>query len=166
MAVTTDIVATYRKPGRVVARLLGAGPREDRALVMLLGGCVVMFVAQWPRLARQSFLAGDDLQLLMAGSLFGILFVLPLLLYALALFSRGLIWILGGRSTGFAARLALFWALLAASPLMLLWGLVAGFIGEGLELKMTGALWLAIFLWFWMAGLRQAGWGVRPDATE
>ncbi|MDX1821643.1 MAG: YIP1 family protein [Paracoccaceae bacterium] len=166
MSVTTDIVATYRGPGRVVARLIAAGPREDRALVMLLGGCLVMFIAQWPRLARQSYLTGEDLQMLMAGSLFGVVFILPLVLYLVALISQGLIRLFGGRSSGYAARLALFWALLAASPLMLLWGLVAGFIGEGLELNVTGVLWFAAFLWFWMAGLRQAGWGVRADAIE
>jgi hypothetical protein len=49
--------------------------------------------------------------------------------------------------------------LLAASPLMLLWGLVAGFIGEGIEMTLTGSLWFVIFAWFWIAGLRQAGWG-------
>ena len=166
MPVTTDIAATYRGPGRVVARLLSAGQREDRAPVMLLGGCLVLCVAQWPRLARQSYLAGEDLQLLMAGSLFGVVFILPLVFYTVALLSHGLIRLFGGRSTGFGARLALFWALLAASPVMLLWGLVAGFIGEGLELNLTGVLWFATFLWFWMAGLRQAGWGERPDASE
>ncbi|MEE4348337.1 MAG: YIP1 family protein [Paracoccaceae bacterium] len=159
MSVTTDIVATYRGPGRVVSRLLAAGQREDRALVMLLGGCAVMFIAQWPRLARQSYLSGEDLQMLLAGSLFGVVFFLPLVLYAVALLSHGVIRLFGGRSTGFSARVALFWALLAASPLMLLWGLVAGFIGEGHQLTLTGAIWLMAFLWFWIAGLKQAGWG-------
>lgn len=159
MPVTRDIAATYRGPGRVVARLLETGAREDRALVILVGACAVMFVAQWPRLSRMAHLTGEDLQMLLAGSLFGLLFILPLALYALALISHGVIRLVGGKSTGFSARLALFWALLAASPLALLWGLVAGFIGEGLELTLTGAVWLAAFLWFWIAGMKQAGWG-------
>jgi hypothetical protein len=166
MAVTTDIVATYRGPGRVMARLLAAGPREDRALVTLIGGCLVMFVAQWPRLARQSYQTGEDMQMLLAGALFGILFLMPLIMYALAWISRGVAWIFGGRTTGYGARLALFWALLAASPVLLLWGLVAGFIGPGLQLTLTGALWLIAFLWFWIAGLKQAGWGARSNANE
>ena len=159
MSVTTEILATYRGPGRVIARHLAEGPREDRALVILLGGCVVMFIAQWPRLARQSYQTGEDLQMLMGGSLMALVFLLPLLLYVVGLLSYLLVRLFRGRASGYGARIALFWALLAASPLMLLWGLVAGFIGEGIEMTLTGSLWFAIFAWFWIAGLRQAGWG-------
>lgn len=159
MAVTTEILATYRGPGRVMSRLMSDGPREDRALAILLGACVVMFIARWPSISREAFLAGEDPQARMAGALFGVIFILPLLCYTLALFSRGIIYLFGGRATGYTSRLALFWALLAASPLTLLAGLVAGFIGPGLELTITGALWFAVFLWFWFAGLKQAGWG-------
>jgi hypothetical protein len=166
MPVTRDIMATYRGPGRVVSRLLAARTREDRALVILVGACAVMFVAQWPRLSRMAHLTGEDLQMLLAGSLFGVMFILPLALCVLAWISRGIVWIARGRTTGYGARLALFWALLAASPLSLLWGLVAGFIGEGIELTLTGAVWLTAFVWFWIAGLKQAGWGERADDLE
>ena len=159
MPVTTDIVATYRGPGRVVARLLAAGPREDRALVILMGGCLVMFVAQWPRLARQSYQTGEEMQMLLAGALFGILFILPLIMYGLSFLSYLVMRVFGARQDGYGARLALFWALLAASPVMLLWGLVAGFIGPGTQLTAVGFLWVIAFLWFWIAGLKQAGWG-------
>ena len=160
MAVTRDIVATYRGPGRVLARLLDAGPREDRALVILLAGCAVMFVAQWPKLARQAHQTGEDLQMLMGASLVALIFMLPLILYVVGWLSYLLLRVIGGGKSGsYPARLALFWALLAASPLMLLWGLVAGFIGAGAALNLTGLLWFAAFGWFWIAGLRQAGWG-------
>jgi len=46
--------------------------------------------------------------------------------------------------------------LLAASPLVLLHGLVAGFIGPGPGLQGVGLIWLVVFLWFWLSGLRQA----------
>lgn len=166
MPVTRDIVATYAGPGRVVGRILAAGPREDRALAILVGACLIMFVAQWPRLSRMSYLDGTDLQMLLAGALFGVLFILPLLLYALALVSQGLLRLFGGRSSGFGTRLALFWALLAASPLTLLWGLVAGFIGPSQQLTVTGLIWFAVFMWFWIAGLKQAGWGGSADAPD
>ena len=159
MPVTSDIAATYRGPGRVLRRLLGMGTREDRALVILMAGCVVVFIAQWPRLAREAHLTGQDLYPLLGGTLMAWLFIAPLVFYALAFVSYGLLRALGGRLSGFDARLALFWAFLAASPLILLHGLVAGFIGPGLELKLIGALWLAVFLWFWIAGMRAAGWG-------
>lgn len=71
MAVTRDIVATYRGPGRVVARLLAMGQREDRALAFVMGFCVIAFVAQMPALARQAHLTGEDLDMLMGGALLG-----------------------------------------------------------------------------------------------
>lgn len=159
MAVTSEILATYRGPGRVMARLMSDGPREDRALAILLGACVVMFIARWPSISREAYLAGQEPQAGMAGALMGVVFILPLLCYAVALLSQGVIRLFGVKATGYSTRVALFWALLAASPLTLLAGLVAGFIGQGVELTITGGLWFAVFLWFWMAGLKQAGWG-------
>lgn len=159
MPVTTDLVATYRGPRRVVRRLLAMGPREDRALVMLIAACVVVFVAQWPRLAREAYLTGQELNPLLGASLLAWIFIAPLILYALALVSHGIARVLRGKGTAFGARIALFWAFLAASPLILLHGLVAGFVGPGVELQAVGLLWFLVFLWFWMSGLIEAEWG-------
>ena len=156
MAVTRNITATYRGPGRVVRRLLDAGPREDRALAYLMAGCVVVFVAQLPRLAREAHLTGQDLDMLMGATLMSWVFIAPLALYVLAGLSHLMARLVGGKGTGYGARLALFWALLASSPLMLLNGLVAGFIGPGLELQIIGLVWLLVFGWFWIAGLMTA----------
>lgn len=158
MPVTTDIVATYRGPRRVVRRLLEMGTREDRALVILIGACVVVFVAQWPRLAREAHLTEQALNPLLGGALVAWLCIAPLLLYALALFSHGLARLTGGRGTAFGARLALFWAFLAASPLILLHGLVAGFVGPGPGLQLVGLIWCGVFGWFWLSGLYEAEW--------
>ena len=65
------------------------------------------------------------------------------------------------RLSPFASRMALFWALVAASPLWLLNGLVAGMIGPGAALGIVGALAAAAFLWFWGAGIA-AGLGGVP----
>jgi hypothetical protein len=156
MAVTRNITATYRGPGRVVRRLLDAGPREDRALAYLMAGCVVVFIAQLPRLAREAHLTGQDLDMLMGATLMSWVFIAPLALYVLAGLSHLMARLVGGKGTGYGARLALFWALLASSPLMLLNGLVAGFIGPGLELQIIGLVWLLVFGWFWIAGLLTA----------
>ncbi len=153
MAVTRNITATYRGPARVVRQLLSHGPREDRALAYLMAGCLVVFIAQLPRLARQAHLNGDDLNMLMGATLMAWLFIAPLVLYTLAAVTHLLAKAVGGKGTPYGARLALFWALLASSPLMLLNGLVAGFIGPGQELQLVSFLWLAVFLWFWIAGL-------------
>lgn len=155
MPVTSDIVATYRGPGRVVRRLLDLGQREDRALVFVMGFCVVAFIAQLPGLARQAHLDGVELNPLMGAALFGTVFLLPLLFYTLAFASFWIARLFGGKGTAYGARLALFWALLSSTPLLLLNGLVAGFIGPGPLLTWVGFLWFAVFLWFWLTGLVQ-----------
>jgi hypothetical protein len=159
MAVTADITATYRGPRKVIARLLAMGPREDRLLAFVMGACVLLFIAQMPRLAREAHLSGQELNMLLGGALMGIIFIAPLALYALALISHLFVRLVGGQGDAYCGRLALFWALLASSPLLLLNGLVAGFIGPSPALSSVGLLWLAVFLWFWISGLIEAYWG-------
>ncbi|MFD2739257.1 YIP1 family protein [Sulfitobacter aestuarii] len=153
MAATRDILATYRGPAAVVRRLLAPGPREDRALIYLMIACLIIFVAQTPRLAREAHLTGTELDMLLGATLMAWLFIAPLLLYVLAGVSHLVARLLGGRGSFYNARLALFWALLASSPLILLHGLTAGFVGPGIELSIVGLLWLCVFLWFWIGGL-------------
>ena len=157
MALTQDILATYRGPRAVMRKHLGLGLREDRALMFLAIACVLIFVAQWPRLRREAFL--DDavpFNALLGGALMGWLFIAPLALYAIAALSHLIARALGGQGSWYSARLALFWSLLAASPLWLLNGLVAGFIGPGLQLGLTSAVALAVFLIFWGLSLIEA----------
>lgn len=156
MPLTSDIVATYRGPGRVVRRLLDLGPREDRALMFVMAFCVVAFIAQLPGLARRAHLEGLELNMLMGGALMGTVIILPLVFYLLAFVSYGAARLVGGHGTSYGARLALFWALVASTPLVLLNGLVAGLIGSGPALTVVGIVWFGVFLWFWLAGLSQA----------
>ena len=158
MSVAGDILATYRHPGAVIARRAGETPREDRALAVLILACTLVFVAQWPRLTRQATLNGEDLRPLLGGALFAWLFIMPLVLYALGSLSHLIARPLGGRGSGYHARFALFWALLAAAPLWLIWGLVAGYAGPGVVLKLVGFVALLAFLVFWWAGLRRVEW--------
>ncbi len=156
MPATRDIVATYRGPGKVMRRLLGEGAREDRALIYLMIGCLMVCVAQTPRLARQAFETGENLQMLMGASLMAWMFIAPLLLYALGALTFLLARVARADISNYGARLALFWALLASSPVMLLWGLTAGFIGPGVQMTVVGFCWFALFMWFWIAGFRAA----------
>ncbi|MFW8634677.1 YIP1 family protein [Cribrihabitans pelagius] len=158
MSVTTDIPATYRRPRRVFARLLGMGPREDRLLAMLIAACCLLFVAQMPKLAREAHLTGQELNMLLGGSLLGLVFILPLLLYALSWLVHLIARAAGGQGGSYQARLALVWALLAASPLILLHGLVSGFIGPGPAQDLVGFLWCIVFVWFWVSGMIQGYW--------
>jgi nitrogen fixation/metabolism regulation signal transduction histidine kinase len=135
------------------------GAREDRALAFLMGFCVIAFVAQLPRLARDAHLTGEDLSMMMAGALMGSVFILPLVLYLVAGLTYLVRRALGRPGTSFGARLALFWSLLASTPLLLLYGLVGGFVGPGPALQGVGLVWVLIFLWFWIASLRASGEG-------
>ncbi|MCL3883502.1 YIP1 family protein [Marivita sp. GX14005] len=161
MPFTRDIAATYAGPGKVMRRLRRGGHREDRALAILMGACVILFIARWPALARQAYETGEELSMLLGTTLMATVILLPLLFYALAFFAHWVARALRGKGSAFDARLALFWSLLASSPLLLLNGLVAGFIGPGIELTLVGTAWLAVFVWFWLAGMvalyRRAG---------
>ena len=161
MAVTTDILRSYRRPGAVMRRLLAAGQREDRAIAILMGACLLIFVAQWPRLQREATLNPDapPLDAQLGAALFAWLFIAPLLAYALAAVAHLVARALGGKTgTWYTARLGLFWTLLATTPLLLLHGLVAGFIGPGLEMTIVGALFMAAFFLIWGAALRESHW--------
>ena len=158
MPVTSDIAATYRSPRGVMRRLLAQGRREDRALAILMGGCLLAFVGRWPALQRAATLEpeGPPFDAQIAGALFGWIFVAPLLLYGLGALAHLVARLAGGQGSFYGARLALFWAFLAAAPLLLLHGLVAGFVGPGPGLQIVGLSWLVAFGWFWIAGLREA----------
>lgn len=156
MAATRDIVATYRGPGKVMRRLLARETREDRALIYLMLGCLLVFVAQTPRLAREAFETGQELNALLGASLMAWVFIMPLLLYLIAGITLIVARLLGSKISSYGTRMALFWALLATSPIMLLWGLTAGFVGPGTEMTLVGIIWCAAFLWFWISGFRAA----------
>ena len=156
MSVIDDVIRSYRAPRAVFRRRLDLGTREDKALAVLMGGCLLVFAAQLPRLARVAHETGDDLNMLMGATMLGWIFIMPLAFYLFGTLSHILMRLIGGQGTAFGARFALFWALLCATPLWLLWGLVAGFIGEGVQMTLTGALALLAFLLFWSINLREA----------
>lgn len=157
MSVLQDMVHAYRSPRAVFRRRVGDGtPREDRALAVLMFACALVFAAQMPRLARQAHETGEELNMLLGATLLGWLFIMPLVLYALGTISHLIARIVGGKGSPYTARFALFWALLCAAPVWLLWGLVAGFIGPGVQLSLVGLLALVVFILFWSINLREA----------
>lgn len=168
MAVTTDILKTWRRPGAVFRPRL-ATATEGGALAILMGACFLFFVAQWPGLSRQAHLARiaaeeagtpmdqvPELQALMGINLFVLLFMVPLIFYAIAWLSVPVLRLFGRTVAPLSARMALFWALLATAPLMLFQGLVAGFVGPGTALTAVGVAVLLAFLWLWQRLLREA----------
>jgi hypothetical protein len=163
MSISNDVLRAWVRPRAVMRRLLDAGEKENRALAILMAGCLLIFVGQWPRLVRLSegfdLPAGaeaSELSQLIAYSLVSWLIVWPLIFYIFAGITRILARAVKGRGTGYGARLALFWAVLASSPAVLLYGLLAGFNGETIGTQVVGAVWLAGFAWIWVQSLRES----------
>lgn len=155
MSVTADILRSYRAPGQVVAGHLAQGPREDRALMVLMLAAFLLFVSQLPELWRLG--AVDDsvpVEGRLAGAIAASFFFLPLVCYGIAALSHLLLRAVGQPSTWFGTRLALFWALLAAAPLALARGAVGAVTGPGPVAGLVGLAVFAAFAAIWIAGLR------------
>jgi hypothetical protein len=117
MSVTAEILATWRDPAGPVRRLLANGPREDRALVILIGACILLYVARC-RIWRARPRLDPTVPLMRAwGSRCSVmLFVLPLLALCAGLLIHLIVRAWGGMAQAWGARMALFWALLAITP--------------------------------------------------
>ncbi len=154
MAAVDDILRTYRAPRAVMRAHLARSRSELRAMSFLIAALIVLFVAQWPDVSRQNFLNPEQkMPVLLMGRALGLLAMIPLF-YLIAACGHLGAKLAGGKGDWYGARLALFWALFAVSPLVLLQGLVAGFIGEGVQLTVVSGLVFVVFLLFWGAGLR------------
>ncbi len=162
MGVTLDIPRAWVAPRRVMARRLAGGVREDQALIYLMAGCFIVFVAQWPRLLIAARLdPGTPFQARISGALWAWLFIAPLAFYAISALSHLLARAVGGAGSWFGARMALFWALLAAAPMWLANGAVLALLGRGMIYQITGLLGLLGFLAIWLASLVEAEKGAR-----
>ena len=156
MTITADILRSWRDPRGVIRKKLAGGVREDRALATIMGAGVLLFVAQWPILSRAAFLdPATPLEARLGGALMACLFVLPLLGYTVAQISHLVMRLFGGKGSSFGARLALFWALLAVAPAMLIQGLFAGFLGQTAAVIAVQLAVLAAFLWMWVSMLTE-----------
>ena len=152
-----DILRTYRAPRCVFRRRIGREAREDRAFATLISACVLMFLAQWPRLSREAhFDASIDFEARMAGALFGWVIVAPLVMYGLAFVSHSALRFARSDISGYSTRMALFWAFLASTPLWLLSGLLIGYVGSSTVASIVGVIAFVGFILFWMSGLAEA----------
>ena len=147
------IVQSWWAPGRVVNSLRGTPERV--LIVILMAAMLIFLIAQAPGHARAAHLDPSvPLDARMGGALLAVMFMMPLLAYALAelmaFLSRLTQWPVSSQDS----RLALFWALLAVAPAMLLSGLTEGFAGPGAALTLTRAVAGLGFLVIWGAGLR------------
>ena len=157
MSLLGNILKSYRRPRAVIEEFMDDGVREDRALGFLAGGCVITFIAQWPPLARQAYIEGQELDMLMGAALYGWIFIAPLLLYILAGLVHFVGYLLGSKRSGVQTRTVIFWAFLATAPLLLVVGVIEGFLGPSAMKTFVEVIWLASFIWFVVAGLRFKG---------
>lgn len=157
MAITQDILRSYRRPRLVMRELLQKGQREDRVLVFLMLACLLIFVSTLPKLARDAHLDPSvPLDARIGGALLAWMCIAPLFLYVIAALSHVLARVIGGKGSWYSARLALFWSLLVVAPVWLFYGLVAGFVGAGGAQTAVGLIVAACFAYLWGASLREA----------
>lgn len=146
------IVQSWWAPGRVVGTLRGM---PDRVLIVILMLALLVFlIAQAPEHARAAHLDPSvPMQARMGGALLAVMFMMPLLAYGVASLVAALSRLTSHPIEPVDSRLALFWALLAVSPAMLLAGLTAGLVGPGAALTATRAVAGIGFVVIWSAGL-------------
>lgn len=161
MSVLADIVQSWRGPSKVLRRHLQRGKSEAFAFTFLVVFLLICLVAQWPEAARVTVLNPEIpvvAQLLPRA--LALLATIPVW-YALAALGKLAVQGLGRPVSWYAARVALFWALVSVTPLVLLMGLIAGMIGPGRQMAVIGGITFALFMGHWVLNLREAG---RKDA--
>jgi len=155
MSVTRDILACYRRPREVFERRMVGD--EGLALTYVLVAGIMVFISLLPTWSRQSELQPElgNFPSLAYSGFIGAVFVAPLVFYMVS----AVIWLVARvfiKLSGLDIRLALFWSLLASSPLLLLRGLTEGIMGQGTELQLVGLIWGIAFLAFFSIGIRLA----------
>ncbi|MEM7470118.1 MAG: YIP1 family protein [Pseudomonadota bacterium] len=155
MSTVTAILRSYRAPREVIRTHRAAGADDATGLTWLFVSCILFFVARFPELSRQAHFAeleGVDTPFasLALPTFYGTVLLAPLMFVLLAALSHVVARVFGGQGVWLDARLALFWSLLCVAPVVLLQGLVAGFIGAGTALSFTSLLVFAVFLYLWL----------------
>ncbi|MXU65864.1 YIP1 family protein [Oceanomicrobium pacificus] len=159
-----DILNAYRGFRPAMRRQMQGGFGEERALFFLMLACALLFVASLPGLRGTADLAAeadDPLAAALSGRIFGFFFFLPLILYGVAALSHLLARVFGGQGNFFSARLALFWGLVVAMPVVLVTSAFAALFAYRPELAalaspILGTISLAVLLWSWAAALAEA----------
>lgn len=155
MSTIQAIFRSYRAPRMVARRFRDAGADEGTGLGWLFAACILFFIARLPSLARTSQLSEGEVPLsgLVLGTFFGTILLAPIFFYVLASLSHFAARVFGGQGSMTDARLAMFWGLLASTPLALFQGLVSGMIGPGQQAALVAVASFGIFLWVWLNSL-------------
>lgn len=156
MSMTANILRSYRAPRAVLRGLIEQGLREPQVLFFGTLACALIFVAQWPALSRAATLDPSvTFEQRMGGALFGTVFLLPLILYALAGVLQLVLRVFGRAVPGLWVRAAVFWAFLAITPLMLVQAVLSAAFGPMGVALVFGGVVAVIFAYILIAGLRE-----------
>lgn len=161
MTLFPQILATYTGPRRVFRGLFATTASEARSLTYLIVGLFIAFAAMWPEASENLKVSMQDAEafsglsaMLFLALIFIVFFVI--LFYALAFISGKVLWLIGHKIADADARLALFWAFLAAVPWLLFIALLrVAEAGEQAE-NIGGVLWIGFWVLFWVIGLIEA----------
>jgi hypothetical protein len=154
MSILSDIAAAYRSPQREMAHQLTIAT-EPRILMLGLTACFLSFIADLPGLAADVTYAGESSDvfngklgaLFIWRVLFGTLF-----LYAIAAVSHLILKPFKGQGSWTGARLALMWAVVVATPLVLISGICKVFTPPPVFL-VASLLTTVVFFWQWVTCL-------------
>jgi hypothetical protein len=163
MSVARDMLRAWAAP-RAVFRARADGATDAQGLAVIMGAGFLAFVAQWPKAARDAFFDPTiPLDARLSGALMATVFFLPLLAYGLGFVLHGVARLLGGRGSALHSRLALFWAFLSVTPLMLFQGLLQGFSGNPASVAAVQVVVGFGFLWILAMMLYEAH---RPQRSD
>ena len=154
MALVDDISTAYRRPRQALAaQLREIG--EGRIIIFAFLFGFFTFLSRLPglSLATRGGAHGYSFTNQALIQFIGSVFWIPLMLYLLAALSHAVLLPFGGRASWQQARLALVWAALVTSPLVLLGGALKVFAPSQVFLivSITTAM---VFLWQWAVCLR------------
>ncbi len=155
MALTADILESWRHPRVVIRRLAARGRSEPFVLSFLFVFLLLAFTARAPSVAR-------DVAVNPAGSLYpslfgvalGMLALIPVF-YLMAALGHLVAKLMGGTGGYYDGRLALFWALTCTAPAMLLAGLIHAFAHNSLAVSVVDIAVFLIFLTLYIAMLTE-----------
>ncbi|MDO6455506.1 hypothetical protein Q4560_00380 [Celeribacter halophilus] len=153
MGVVIDIAKSYRRPKEVFGRRIACDDRTGFATLIL--GCFLMFVSRLPYAMRSSVEREIPFNAEVSAAMFITVFAMPLVIY---LFAGGLgllIRIFGLRFLGRSLRNSVIWAFLVTAPFGLLYGLVQGFIGPGVQTQAVGLVCFLVFVFFVSTGIKE-----------
>lgn len=151
MAVVDAILSAYKGPKEEMRAQINAGITEPQTLFYALMFGFLSFVAIVPSLARRAITDDIELKALAGAQFVSSVFMMPLLMYAIAGLSHLILLRFGGQGSYVDARRAMFWAAIVTTPCILLNGLINVY-APSFYLLSTGVTAI-VFFWQWISCL-------------